>query len=131
MQRENETAIRRLTDDLVTAWNAGDGDAYGRPFTEDCDYVTFSGLRLRGRASVAQRHQALFNGDLSGSILTFENIDMRQLNDDTILVHVIGDSVLANRNETTPSRRSILTLVAIRSGEGWLFAAFHNTRISG
>jgi uncharacterized protein (TIGR02246 family) len=125
----DETAIRLLADDLVKAWNAGDGEAYGRAFTEDCDYVTFNGERLRGRLAVARSHQELFDTHLMGSKLVFENLDLRSLHPGTILVHGIGNSLLKGQKEVHPSRRSIQTLVAVRAGDKWLFAAFQNTRI--
>lgn len=125
----DSAAVHRLIEDLVTAWNAGDGDAYGRCFTEQCDYVTFNGDHVSGRTSVASGHQALFETHLRGSKLMFEEVHTRQIDSATILVHGIGNSLLKGRKSPSASRRSIQTLVAVRTGKGWLFTAFHNTRI--
>ncbi|MBN9082142.1 MAG: SgcJ/EcaC family oxidoreductase [Rhizobiales bacterium] len=122
-------AIGGLITQLTRAWNAGDGTAYGAGFTETCDYVTFNGDRLRGRQAVAESHQALFDTHLKGSRITFETVDVKPLDAATMLVHSIGNSRLAGQKTFHPSRRSIQTLVAVREGTGWRFAAFHNTRI--
>lgn len=129
IQPEDEAAIRNLADSLVTAWNAGDGTAYGRAFTIDCDYVTFNGQHIRGREAVAASHQALFDTHLHGSKLIFESLDMRLLGEGTILVHGVGNSLLKGQRTLRKSRRSIQTLLAVRTEAGWLFTAFHNTRI--
>jgi uncharacterized protein (TIGR02246 family) len=125
----DQAAIRRLADHLVAAWNDGNGAAYGQAFTEDCDYVTFNGDRVRGRDAVAVSHQALFDTHLRGSKLIFESLDMRQLDAITILVHGIGNSLLKGQKKLSPARRSIQTLVAVRTESGWRFTAFHNTRM--
>lgn len=123
------TALGDLIAQLTKAWNAGDGAAYGAGFTETCDYVTFNGDRLRGRAAVAQSHQLLFDTHLKGSRIIFESVDLKPVDTATILVHGIGNSRLAGQKTFPPSRRSIQTLVALREGTDWRFAAFHNTRI--
>ncbi|MEZ0171112.1 SgcJ/EcaC family oxidoreductase [Microvirga sp. TS319] len=129
IEAEDEAAIRSLADSLVTAWNAGDGIAYGRAFTVDCDYVTFNGQHVHGREAVAASHQALFDTHLHGSKLIFESLHMRPLGDGTVLVHGIGNSLLKGQRKLRKSRRSIQTFVAVRTETGWLFTAFHNTRI--
>jgi uncharacterized protein (TIGR02246 family) len=125
----DRAAIEALVAALAAAWAAGDGAAYARPFTEDCDYVTFNGERQRGRAAVAASHQALFDTHLRGSKLLFENLDMRPVGPDTLIVHSVGNSLLRAQTRPHRSRRSLQTLVAVRTPEGWRFTAFHNTRI--
>jgi uncharacterized protein (TIGR02246 family) len=123
------TAIQNMIDGLVAAWNTGNGHAYGSAFTENCDYVTFNGERIRGRKAVADSHQALFDTHLRDSKLLFESVDMRPLGPETILVHGVGNSLLRGQKKYAPSRRSLQTLIAVRTDAGWRFAAFHNTRI--
>lgn len=126
---EDEQAIRALIDNLISSWNAGDGASYGVPFTDECDYVTFNGDRLRGRRAVAAQHQALFDTHLKGSRLVFESVEMRAVTPDVVVVHSIGNSLLEGQKELSPSRRSIQTLVAVRSDGEWKFTTFQNTRI--
>ena len=54
-------ALRRLFDGLIDAWNRADAAAFGAAFTEDADYVTFVGTHCRGRAKIADAHDALWH----------------------------------------------------------------------
>lgn len=126
---EDEMAIRALIDQLTSGWNSGNGAAYGLPFSEECDYITFNGDRLQGRAAVADDHQVLFDTHLKGSRLVFESVEMRPVTPDVVLVHSIGNSLLERQRELSPSRRSIQTLVAVRRDGEWKFTAFQNTRV--
>lgn len=125
----DEAAVRALLDTLRRAWNAGDGKAYGAVFTDGCDYVTFNGDRVRGCSAVATSHQQLFETHLKGSKLFLEEVDIKPASPDVAIVHCIGNSLVDGQKELSPSRRSIQTLVAVRTRDGWLFDAFQNTRI--
>ena len=125
----DRAAIEALVADLAAAWAAGDGAAYACSFTEDCDYVTFNGERQRGRKAVAASHQTLFDTHLRGSKLVFESLDLRSIGQDTLIVHSVGNSLLRGQTRPPKSRRSLQTLVAVRTTEGWRFRAFHDTRI--
>ena len=37
----DEGAIRRIHQQMIDAWNAGDGAAFAAPFTDDADFVAF------------------------------------------------------------------------------------------
>jgi uncharacterized protein (TIGR02246 family) len=126
---QDEAAIRVLIAGLFAAWDAGDGEPYGRAFTEKCDRVTFNGERMRSRGEVAEGHQALFDTLLRGSRMIFENLDMRAVDENAIAMHSVGNALLQGQQQPQPSRRSIQTLVAIRGSSEWHFTAFHNTRI--
>ena len=129
LESADEAAIHALLGGLVSSWNAGDGEAYARAFTDDCDYVTFNGDRLTGRAAVANSHQALFSTHLRGSKLLFEHVDMRAAGPAAAIVHGVGNTLLQGQKLPRKSRRSIQTLVAVRKAEGWRLAAFQNTRV--
>lgn len=124
-----ETAVRDLLAGLAAAWNAGDADAYGAAFTEDCDYVTFNGERQRGRSAVAESHRRLFATHLKGSRMVVESADLRALDPATLIVHAIGNTAMRHQKDFPASRRSLQTLVAVERGGEWRFTAFHNTRV--
>lgn len=124
-----ECEIGALLDKLVVSWNAGDGQGYAAVFDENCDYVTFNGDHLSGRAAVAESHDVLFNTHLRGSKLFFETIGMRRIAPEIVLVHGVGNSLLSGQKHPSPSRRSIQTLIAVNNACLWRFTSFHNTRI--
>lgn len=125
--------IHRLLDALTAAWNDGDAAAFAGLFTEDADYVTYFGARMEGRKAIEDSHRALFEGPLKGSRLMAPAAaeplrKIRFLSPDVALVLTTGGSALAG-GAPDPARDSILTFTAVKTGEGWRFASFQNTRI--
>ena len=118
-----------VTDRLAEAWNANDGRAYARWFTEDSDYVAYDGTRLRGRQANEVHHDRLFATVLRGSRLVFEATDGVLLTPDVVVVHGEGSVLLSFQHTAPKSRQSIQTYVLHRGPDGWRIAAFHNTRI--
>lgn len=125
----DEAYIQGLFDALLDDWGRGDGDAYGSRFAEDADYVAFDGTRTTGRVDIAASHQQLFDKYLEGTRLTGRIESIRFLGPDTALVHAAGGTVMRGKSSPAPERDSIQTLVAVRHGDEWRFAAFHNSRV--
>ncbi|HEV2744430.1 MAG TPA: SgcJ/EcaC family oxidoreductase [Rubrobacter sp.] len=122
-------AIRELFERLLEDWARGDGEAYGSRFTGDADYVAFDGSHTRGREEISSSHQQLFDKFLKGSRLTGRIESIKFPTPDVALVHATGGTIVRGRTEPSPERHSVQTLVAVREGDGWRFAAFHNTRV--
>lgn len=134
MEREtthqtDEARILALFEGLLEDWGRGDGEAYGSRFTEDADYVAFDGTLTRGRAEISASHQELFDRWLKGSRLTGRILGIKFLAPDVALVHAIGGTVMRGQTKPSPERDSIQTLVVVREGDEWRFAAFHNARV--
>ena len=125
----DEKAIMDLFRRLLDDWGRGDGEAYGSRFTEDADYVAFDGSHTKGRREISGSHQELFDRWLKGSRLTGRVLSIKFPSPDVALVHTTGDTLLRGKMRPSPERHSIQTLVAVREGAGWRFAAFHNTRV--
>lgn len=127
--RTDEAQIRALFGDLLADWGRGDGESYGSRFTEDADYVAFDGTRTRGREEIAASHQELFDKYLKGTRLTGRILGIKFLGSDVALIHATGDTIMRGKTKPSPERASIQTLVAVREGNEWRFAAFHNSRV--
>ena len=125
----DEAQILALFDDLLDDWGKGDGEAYGSRFTENADYVAFDGTRTVGRAEISASHQQLFDKYLKGTRLTGRVLSIKFPNPDVALVHATGGTIMRGKTKPSPERDSIQTLVAVREGNGWRFAAFHNSRV--
>jgi uncharacterized protein (TIGR02246 family) len=125
----DEAKIRTLFEDLLGDWGRGDGEAYGSRFTEDADYVAFDGTRTRGRSEISASHQQLFDKFLEGTRLTGRILSIKFPGPDVALVHATGGTIMRGKTKPSPERASIQTLLAVREGDEWRFAAFHNTRV--
>ena len=125
----DEAKILALFEDLLGDWGRGDAEAYGSRFTEDADYVAFDGTRTRGRREIAASHQQLFDRFLKGTSLTGRVLSIKFPSPDVALVRATGGTLMRGKTKPSPERASIQTLVAVRGGDEWHFAAFHNTRV--
>ncbi|MEV4361808.1 SgcJ/EcaC family oxidoreductase [Nonomuraea sp. NPDC049625] len=121
------TEIVRLLARIAETWNSGDAEGYAGLFTEDADYITFFGQHLEGRQAIEEAHRELFKLDIKLEGGGGEPL-IKPLTDDVALVIVGGGSSV--NGAADPSRRSVITLTALRTAEGWRFASFQNTRVS-
>jgi uncharacterized protein (TIGR02246 family) len=103
---------------LVAAWNAGDLEAYARPFTDDAVYVTYFGRKLIGRGGIAEGHRRVFASAYRGSRLLNQQARYRFLR---------PDAPGASPDE---DRRNTLTYVLVKDDGEWRIASFHNARVS-
>ncbi|MER6981397.1 SgcJ/EcaC family oxidoreductase [Streptomyces carpinensis] len=124
--RDTDTAaIRTLLEESRTAWNRGDGTAYGRCFTDDATDVTFAGTVYRGGHEIGRAHQALFDGFLKDTELTVEITDVLFHGADTAVVLTRGDA-----GRRRPKRLGKLaTYTVVRESDGrWRIAAVQKTQ---
>lgn len=129
MEREKE-AIVALFARMNDAWARGDADAFGSCYTEDCDYVTFNGMHLKGRRQNVELHREMLNGFLfRGSRLEGRIEDLRFLNGTTALAHGTGALLMRWQKKSPKSRLSINTTVLVKIDGAWMITAFHNCRI--
>jgi uncharacterized protein (TIGR02246 family) len=127
----DEAAIRDLIARQINSWNSGDPAAYAHTYTPDGDCVSFVGGHHRGRAAIAASGEApsagtLFVKLLRGAQLDVEITDLRFLTPDVAVVHARGGLAKPGRRPNRRTRRTN-TSVAVRTDDGWLLAATHNT----
>lgn len=120
----DELAIRALLDRQRAAWAAGDALGYAAVFTNDADYITFSGAHHRGRHAIAASYAPLFEKLLSGSLLVTEIVEFRLLATDVALI-VTDATVL--RHGRRRGRARVNTSIAIRIDGNWLLTFSQNT----
>lgn len=108
--------IRALLARMFEAWERGDGEAYAACFTEDCDYITFNGIHLRGRAENFRLHSALFRTVLRGSQLSADIESIEHLAPGVALMHTAGRG----------RKKSFQTYVLTKVDGHWLIKSFQN-----
>lgn len=129
MTDQTDLAARELFRRMCEAWTAGDAEAYGHCFTEDCDYVSYDGSRARGRREMVENHDRLFRGVLSGSALVGEVESVRPVGEGLAVVHATGSVLMPWRSSLPRRRLSRQTLVVVETADGWRVAALHNGRV--
>lgn len=87
----HKDAIRRLLDDQVAAWNAGDAEGWCRDFTEDSEFVNIIGARFENRTANLRRHAELFATIFKGSRLAVREMKIRMLGEFTAAADLVLD----------------------------------------
>jgi uncharacterized protein (TIGR02246 family) len=128
--RADETAIRALLNRQINSWDAGDPVAYASAYTRDGDCVSFLGGHYQGRDAIAAscevpRAGSVFKRLLREARLRLEITDLRFVTPDVAVVHALCGATRAERPRGRNVR--INTSVAVRTVDGWLLAASHNT----
>jgi uncharacterized protein (TIGR02246 family) len=126
---EQQNEILAMYREIIDGWNAGSGEAFVAPFSENADFVAFDGTRFKGRAVIAAFHQGLFETHLRGTRLTGTVLSVRLLGPHIILLSTIGGTILPGRSSPSPERDSVQTLVARKRNGKWQVEAFQNTRL--
>ena len=111
---------------LEQAWNQADGEAFGRPFTADADFVDIRGDHHRGRPAIAAGHQAIFDTVYAGSSVRFDVEGARTVAPG-VVVAVIGSTMTAPTGPLQGTNHARMTAVLVEDVDGWAVAAFQNT----
>ncbi|NML37889.1 SgcJ/EcaC family oxidoreductase [Chitinophaga sp. G-6-1-13] len=124
-------AIRQVNEEIYRSFETLDFKGAAVHLTEDCDYITFNGMHLKGRQEYITSHEQLMNNFMfRGAKLEGEIDQMRFLNDRTAVVIARGAIRFRWQKKAPQSRHSINTTLWIKNNEDqWQMAAFHNCRI--
>jgi uncharacterized protein (TIGR02246 family) len=120
--------IDSLVSAMVSAWNAHDARAYVATLTQDADFTNVFGILVQGRAAIERSHAAIFHGMFKDSMLSATETRVRFLHPDIAVVDVRWEMVGARdpQGNEWPKRHGLLSAIATRGADGWLFAVFHN-----
>ncbi|WP_223830196.1 SgcJ/EcaC family oxidoreductase [Paenibacillus arenilitoris] len=130
--QQEAKAIKELFQRMDAAWGKHEEmSVYRSCFTEDADYVTFQGQRLKGRQEIADVHEKLFKGILKDSRMTTAEQELKLLTPEVAIVHRVGAIRMRWQKKTPKSRLSINTNVVVKRDGEWKVAAFQNGRITG
>jgi len=120
-----ETAAKRLE----AAWNAADGAAFAAPFAPDADFVNVRGELHSGSPAIATGHQQIFDTIYSGSTVSYEAFQARELDDRVVLAHV-NATLNVPGGPLAGVHRALATVVLVRDGDEHRVASFHNTLVA-
>jgi uncharacterized protein (TIGR02246 family) len=115
----------KLAAELTRAWNAADGAAYGRAFTDDATFVDIRGGLHRSAAAIGSGHAAILSTIYRDSRLSAEVLSARAAGPG--IVAQVHFGLEAPHAPLPPHDGSTATLLAVEEPEGWRIAAFQNT----
>ena len=128
-ENDDESAVRNILAEYAVSWNSHDMAAFGRLFTEDCDYVNITGAQWKGAQEIVQRQAELFQSRLKTAVRTLTGAEVRFSTPDVALVHATWDVTGSSRptGEAVPVLKEITTMVMVKTNGKWLITSFQNT----
>ena len=126
---DDESAVRDVLAEYEVSWNGHDTAAFGRLFTEDCDYVNIAGVHWKGVQEIVQRHTELFQKRLKTAVRKLTGVEVRFSTPDVALVHATWDVTGSSRptGKAVPVLKEITTMVMAKTNGKWLITSFQNT----
>jgi uncharacterized protein (TIGR02246 family) len=121
-----------VIESYAQAWNQGDMDAWGKLFTEDCDFVTWAGIWWKTRRENVDGHKsvpATVAAQRQSYSIEVAEVDM--LSSEMALAHArwTWRAFRATPDATPEDRNGIVTMVMVKTEAGWRIRASHNARV--
>lgn len=130
--QEDAIQVRRVVDEIVASWNAGDAERMFRLATDDVEWVNIVGMHWRGKAQVQAAHHAILTTRYKGVGETLEEIEaVRPIGDGAVIAVVRKriDAMTAPDGAAIPATQNRLTLVFRRTPQGLRLAHGANVEI--
>jgi uncharacterized protein (TIGR02246 family) len=122
----DDLAIHNAIAAVEAGWNAGDGSRFAAPFAEDADYVIVDGRYIKGRQTIAQGHQQIFDTIYRNTYNVAIVQRIRFLGDDVAVVHVEWQLTF---QQDPAAHTSMSTMVMTKANGAWSITAFQNTPV--
>lgn len=128
---DDEEAIKKVFATYVETWNEHDMNAWGKLFTEDADFVGWSGGWRKSNKENVESHQRAHDAlkeqkQKMTYKLTLAKISL--LKPDTALVHANWEWPGFTSPLGDEDRKGIITMVLVKQDGRWLIRASQNTR---
>ena len=131
----DEAAIRKLIQEQVAAWNAGDATAFARHFATDGTFTNLLGMYFTGQEAFRDRHDQIFKGAYRGSTKIEDIVAIKFVRPDVAIVDslqtVTGyQKLLPGTQADAKGRlRTRLLQVFVKDAEGWKIVTYHNVDV--
>ena len=124
-------AVKQIEWGWRDAWNRHDMKALATLVVEDVDFITVSGIWLKGRKAFEEHHARVHSMQFKESVWTTADVRVKFLKPDIALAHVSWGLRGDKDPDGAPRqpRRGIFTRVVTKQGGKWLIQASHNTDI--
>jgi uncharacterized protein (TIGR02246 family) len=124
---DTEQIARDVLARLESAWNAGDGTAFGAPFQPDASFVTIRGEMAHGPA-IGAGHAAIFATIYADSTNRMELLEAQRIGDDVIIA-TSRNTLEAPHGPLAGVHEAMSTSVLVRTGGEWRIASTQNTLV--
>ncbi|WP_153796064.1 SgcJ/EcaC family oxidoreductase [Foetidibacter luteolus] len=127
LMSDDEKHVRAVFDKLMNAWNNADATAFASCFTEDSDYITYSGQHIEGREATRKVHEKFFKSFLKDTVLSGDIQKVKFVSTDVAVVHSVAG--VSSRWRPAFLKNKINTTVLVRQQGEWKISDFQNSKI--
>jgi uncharacterized protein (TIGR02246 family) len=135
--KPDEAAIRNILQEEVAAWNKGDALAFSQHFAADGTFTNILGMFFTGHQPFLDRHEEIFKGMFSGTVLRQDIVSLRFVRPDTAIVETLTSITGFSPSGPAPGThtdakgrlRTRLLQVMVREGGGWKIVVYHNVDV--
>lgn len=130
LSTELTTEIQSLLDRFLSAWNAKDLDQFIPLFTEDAEFTDVVDQTALGREAIRKQHQFPFKVVLREASLELNNIFMRSVLPNLVLVTAnwLVQNSCAPDGKTLPNRNGVIQFIFIENEtNNWKIKLVHNS----
>lgn len=122
----SDQPIRRLYEQLLSAWNQQSAVAMAAQFEEDGNLVGFDGSQVDSRAAIEDHLRPIF-ADHPTAAYVAKVREIRMLGRDVGLLRAVVGMIPPGSDDVSPAGHTIQTLVAVEGAGGWRAALFQST----
>lgn len=124
-QKDIDT-FRTIVADMEAAWNAGDGAAFAKHFSQQADFVTVRAEFHHGKSAIAAGHQGILDSIYKGSTNTYVVKSVRVLSPDIAMVYVEA-TLECPAGPLAGTNTALFSMVVQKIDDRWQIVSFHNT----
>ena len=118
--------IRRIYEQILSAWNRQDAPAMAAHFEKDGNLVGFDGSLVDSRAAIEDHLRSIF-ADHPTAAYVAKVREVRMLGRDAGLLRAVVGMISPGSNDINPAGNTVQTLVAVEGEDGWQAALFQST----
>jgi uncharacterized protein (TIGR02246 family) len=121
-----EQAVRSLYQQLLDGWNRRNATEMAALFTQDGSVVGFDGSQMNGPEEIEATLAPIF-ADHPTAAYVSKVQEVRALAPDVVLLRAAVGMVPPGKREINPATNAIQSMIAVKEGEHWRIALYHNT----
>lgn len=132
IEPKDQKAITQVIERYTASWNASAGVGFGADFTQDADFVNIFGMAFSGKEEIEERHVAILDTFLGGTILTITDVQMREQRPDLVVAKVYWElDREVKRGPIGPViKKGIFLQTFVKEKGAWKICASQNTLIT-
>ncbi|KYG70606.1 hypothetical protein AZI85_01325 [Bdellovibrio bacteriovorus] len=121
-----ESQIRILYHNLLSAWNKRSAADMAHLFSEDANMIGFDGSHLMGQEEIGKHLATIFFHHPTGSFVNIVR-NVRFIAPEVAVLNAVAGMIPPGKTDILPELTAIQTLVSVKDDDHWRISIFQNT----